>query len=92
MSYVLEFTETALADIKKHRKVGDKAVLRKMDNLLKELMEHPLTGTGQPKPLKHSLTGIYSRRINGKHRLVYSIEEEKITVHVLSTWGHYGDK
>ncbi len=42
MSYVLEFTKTALADIKKHRKVGDKAVLRKMDNLLKELMEHPL--------------------------------------------------
>ncbi len=48
-------------------------------------MEHPLIRTGQPKPLKYNLTGIYSRRINGKHRLVYSIEEEKITVHVLST-------
>ncbi|WP_234364221.1 type II toxin-antitoxin system YoeB family toxin [Lunatibacter salilacus] len=38
------------------------------------------------------MAGLYSRRINKKHRLVYSIEETTVTVHVLSAWSHYGDK
>ena len=92
MSYTLEFTETAIADIEKHKKSGDKAVLKKVEKLLNELMEHPTTGTGQPEILKHDLAGLYSRRINKKHRLVYSIDEQVITVHVLSAWFHYGDK
>ena len=92
MSYTLEFSETALDDIEKHKKSGDKTVLKKIEKLLNELMEHPTTGTGQPEMLKHDLTGLYSRRINKKHRLVYSINEEVITVHVLSAWAHYGGK
>ena len=92
MSYSLEFSETALSDIKKHKKSGDKSVLKKIEKLLNELMEHPTTGTGQPEQLKHNLAGLYSRRINQKHRLVYSINEEIITVYVLSAWAHYGDK
>lgn len=92
MRYVLEFSETALSDIEKHRKSGDKSVLQKIAKLLNELMEHPTTGTGQPKKLKHDLAGLYSRRINQKHRLVYSIKEEIITIHVLSAWSHYGDR
>jgi len=92
MSYALAFSEIALEDIEKHKKVGDKAVLVKIDKLLKELMMHPIYGTGHPKPLKHNLIGFYSRRINQKHRLVYSIKEEMITIHVLSLWGHYDDK
>ncbi len=92
MSYSLEFSETALSDIKKHKKSGDKSVLKKIEKLLNELMVHPTTGTGQPEQLKHNLAGLYSRRINQKHRLVYSINEEIITVYVLSAWAHYGDK
>ncbi len=92
MSYTLEFSEIALADIKKHKKSGDKVVLKKIEKLLNELMEHPTMGTGQPKQLRHNLTGLYSRRINQKHRLVYSINEEIVTVLVLSAWAHYGDK
>ena len=92
MSYILEFSEIALADIEKHKKSGDKVVLKKIEKLLNELMEHPTMGTGQPEQLKHNLTGLYSRRINQKHRLVYSINEEIVTVLVLSAWAHYGDK
>jgi len=92
MSYTLEFSETALDDIEKHKKSGDKTVLKKIEKMLIELMEHPTTGTGQPEMLKHELTGLYSRRINKKHRLVYSINEEVVTVHVLSARAHYGDK
>lgn len=92
MSYTLEFSEVALADIEKHKRAGDKAVLIKIEKLLNELMVHPTTGTGQPEMLKHNLAGLYSRKINKKHRLVYSINEEVVTVHVLSAWSHYGDK
>ena len=92
MSYTLEFSEIALADINKHKKVGDRAVLKKIDKLLNELLKHPTTGTGQPEQLKHNLSGLYSRRINQKHRLIYSIDEKVITVHILSAWAHYEEK
>ncbi|TAJ10281.1 Txe/YoeB family addiction module toxin [Marinilabiliaceae bacterium JC017] len=92
MSYTLEFSETALSDIEKHKKSGDKVVLKKIEKLLNELMRHPTTGTGQPKQLKHNLAGLYSRRINQKHRLVYSINEDVVKVLVLSVWAHYEDK
>lgn len=92
MIYFLEFTKVALADIEKHKKAGDKAVLRKIARLLDEIKENPVRGTGQVELLKYGLAGKYSRRINQKHRLVYSVEEEIITVHILSLWGHYGNK
>ncbi len=92
MSYTLAFSEIALDDIEKHKKSGNKAVLRKIEKLLNELMEHPTTGTGQPEKLKHDLVGLYSRRINQRHRLVYSINEDVVTVYVLSAWSHYDDK
>jgi len=92
MNYRLDFSKTALEDIEKHKKSGDKPTLRKIEKLLNELMKHPKTGTGQPEMLKHDLAGVYSRRINKKHRLVYSIKDQIVTVYVLSTWSHYGDK
>ena len=92
MNYILEFSEIALADIEKHKKSGDKVILKKIEKLLKELMKHPTIGTGQPEQLRHHLTGLYSRRINQKHRLVYSIDNEIVTVYVLSAWAHYSDR
>ena len=92
MSYTLEISKTALEDLERHKKSGDKPTLRKIEKLLNELMEHPTKGTGQPEMLKHDLAGLYSRRINKKHRLVYSIHEQVVKVYVLSAWSHYGDK
>ncbi len=92
MSYILEFSDHALEDIEEHKKAGNQSVLKKLQRLLNELREHPLTGTGQPEMLKHDLAGLYSRRINRKHRLVYSIKEEIVTVYVVSAYSHYGDK
>jgi len=61
--------------------------------LFDELQEHPRTGTGKPELLKHGqLKGLWSRRITSKHRLVYSIKDNEITVFVLSAKGHYGDR
>ncbi len=92
MIYTIAFTKTALLDIERHKKSGDRAILKKINQLLNELLEHPRTGTGQPEKLKHDLEGLYSRRINRKHRLVYDIKDEIITVIVLSAYSHYGDK
>ena len=91
MSYSLEFSKIAIEDIKNHKKSGDKVILKKIEKLLNELMEHPTSGAGQPEMLKHDLQGLYSRRIDKKHRLIYSIKEEVITVYVLSAHSHYGD-
>lgn len=45
MSYTLELTDEAISDIAKHKKVGDKKVLIKIDKLLNELREHPTEGS-----------------------------------------------
>ena len=92
MSYVLELSESVLEDIEKHKKSGNLPVLKKLERLFKELREHPKTGTGKPEQLKGELEGLYSRRIDKKHRLIYAIKEEIVTVLVLSAWSHYGDK
>ncbi|MEI7595049.1 MAG: Txe/YoeB family addiction module toxin [Bacteroidota bacterium] len=92
MSYILKFTENAMKDIEFHKKSGDKVVLKKLNNLLNELIEHPKTGIGQPEELKYKYAGCWSRRINQKHRLIYKIEAEIVTVFVLQAHGHYYDK
>ena len=91
MSFTLEFTKTALSDLDQHKKPGNRATLKKIERLLTELMEHPATGTGKPEKLKYDLEGLYSRRINSKHRLVYKIQDETGTVLILSAYGHYND-
>lgn len=92
MSYTLRLTQIALKDIEKHKKAGDIKILRKIGVLLNELRDHPKTGTGKPKQLKHNLEGFYSRKIDKKHRLIYQIEDDIITVFVLSAFSHYEDK
>lgn len=91
MSYVIEFTDQALADIERLKKSGNVAVSKKIRKLLDELKEHPHTGTGKPERLKHDFNGYWSRRITREHRLVYSIEIYKITVTVITAYGHSDD-
>ena len=89
MIYQIKFTETALKDLERHKKSGNKAVLKKLVGFFLELQEHPRTGTGQIEQLKHYEVETLSRRINREHRLVYRVEDETITVLVLSSYGHY---
>lgn len=89
MAYELDFSDQANKGIAFHKKAGNKAVLKKLNSLLEELIEHPRTGTGQLEVLKHYSEETFSRRINLEHRLVYRIREETAQVLVLSTYGHY---
>jgi toxin YoeB len=88
MAYHLEFTDRAKKDIEAHKKSGDKAVLKKLLLLLEEISEHPFTGTGKPELLKYELAGLWSRRINKEHRLVYQVTETTI-IFILAAKGHY---
>lgn len=57
----------------------------------KDLEKH-YSGTGQPEQLKYELSRYWSRRINKKDRIVYSVEDHIVTVTIVSALGHYGDK
>ena len=92
MAYTLNFENEALRDIERLRKSGNKAVINKLEKLLVELIEHPLTGTGQVEALRGNYVGYWSRRIDQKNRLLYMIEETTVTVTIVSVLGHYGDK
>jgi toxin YoeB len=92
MMYELTISQDALNDIAKLRKSGDIAAIRKLYKLLDELREHPTTGTGQPEQLKFEFSGKWSRRISEKHRLIYEIKEEFVSVEVIQAYGHYTDK
>ena len=87
MTYYLDFSKQALKDIDFHKKSGDKNILKKLFVLLDELTEHPFTGTGKPEQLKYHLSGLWSRRINREHRLVYEVDENRVLIHSLK--GHY---
>ena len=87
MSYQLKITTQAQNDINIHKKAGNKIILKKIETLLFEIIEHPFTGSGKPEPLKHNLTGFWSRRINQEHRLIYEVIEPNVVV--ISAFGHY---
>ena len=92
MKYEIDFKRVALEDIEHYKTTGQKKTLDKIYGLIKELKEHPESGTGQPKKLKHGLSDYWSRKIDKKNRLIYSIDNDIVTVIVISALGHYGDK
>ncbi len=92
MNYELVLTTEAQRHLKEWQKSGQKKILKKIADLFLELKEHPTTGTGQVEQLKGNLSGLWSRRIDKSSRLIYSIEDEKVIVTVISIKGHYGDK
>ncbi len=59
---------------------ADKKVLRRINQLIKEIQRTPFEGVGKPEPLKHGLAGYWSRRINDEHRLVYTINEDAVLI------------
>jgi toxin YoeB len=58
----------------------DKKILKRINELLKEISRNPYEGTGKPEPLKHALSGFWSRRITDEHRLVYRVEGDVVKV------------
>ena len=66
---------------------NDKRMVKRINQLIKDIMRHPFDGVGKPEPLKENLAGFWSRRIDGEHRLVYLVEDHVILI--FACRGHY---
>ena len=88
----VEVEDLAKSHIQKHLKSGDRASIRKLERILIELSETPFEGIGKPELLKHQLTGFWSREINKKDRIIYKVNQDVVSVFVISAIGHYSDK
>ena len=67
----------------------DKKLLKKINELIKDIQLSPFEGLGKPEPLKYDLSGLWSRRINSEHRLVYQWNDETGCVTVIQCRYHY---
>jgi Txe/YoeB family toxin of toxin-antitoxin system len=84
MEWKIEFSRNALKAAKKLKSANLEDNVRGLINILKSNPYQP-----PYEKLSGNLKGYYSRRINIKHRLVYSIDDETKTIRVVSVWSHY---
>ena len=80
------FSEQAFEDYL-YWQVQDRKVLKRINLLLKDISRDPFSGLGKPEGLKENLSGLWSRRIDDRHRLVYRVVDDKIEVYQCK--GHY---
>ncbi|MDX5386621.1 MULTISPECIES: Txe/YoeB family addiction module toxin [Marinobacter] len=73
------FSENAWEDYLYWQKT-DKKILNRINKLIKETEREPFEGVGKPEPLKHSLTGYWSRRINEEQRIVYKVTDDALLI------------
>jgi toxin YoeB len=59
---------------------ADKAMLKRINALIKDIQRTPFEGIGKPESLKHGLSGYWSRRINDEHRLVYKVTDSQLFI------------
>jgi len=69
---------------------NDKKTIKRINQLIKDIERNGNVGIGKPEPLKHELSGLWSRHIDETNRLIYCIEDDKIKISQCRT--HYKDK
>jgi len=74
--YTVTISDEAKKQLGKHYKSGDKILIRRIERVFVELSEHPLSGVGKPEQLKYEFSGLWSRRLDEKNRLVYQVTEK----------------
>jgi toxin YoeB len=82
----LEFDSVAFEQFAQWISHDRKTALR-IVKLIEAIQRDPFDGLGYPEPLKHQLSGCWSRRINREHRLVYEVSEKSIRI--VGCQGHY---
>ena len=75
----LIFAENAWDDYLYWQKT-DKKILNRINLLVKDITRDPFDGIGKPEPLKHALSGYWSRRINDEHRIVYRVADGTVLI------------
>ena len=74
-------------DLDEFKKAGDTNSLKKIKLLIEDIKFSAFEGIGKPEPLKHSLSGKWSRKINKEDRMVYELIDDTIIIYALK--GHY---
>ena len=59
----------------------DKKIVKKINELIKDIERNPFDGIGKPEALKYDLSGYWSRRIDHEHRLVYQVIEKELLIY-----------
>jgi len=83
----IDYLDKALDDIEFWKKTGDKVIQARISRLLESISKTPYSGIGKPEPLKHQLSGYWSRRITEEHRIVYTVSADRIKI--ISLRFHY---
>jgi toxin YoeB len=83
----VEVMKEAAEDIAQHKKSGEKSSIKKIEKILVELSETPYDGVGKPEALLYEMSGKWSRKINKKDRMIYAVNDETVTVLVISVMG-----
>jgi toxin YoeB len=86
--YKINILKKAQSDLNWYRR-NDKNSYIKCFDLVREIMVNPREGTGKPERLKFFEKEVYSRRVNHKDRLIYTIYEESKEIDISSFRGHY---
>lgn len=73
------FSEHAWEDYL-HWQKADRKTLKRINVLIKEIQRAPFEGMGKPEPLKHALSGYWSRRIDDEHRIVYKVDDDAVVI------------
>lgn len=82
----IEYSKAAIKDIAKLKTAGLSGKVRKLIALIEE---NPFSTPPSYEKLVGDLNGLYSRRINIKHRLVYMVDEKNAVIRILRMWSHY---
>ncbi len=84
----IQFAENGFADYLYWQK-QDRKVLKRINQLIKDIERNPFDGIGKPEPLKGNLSGWWSRRMDDSNRIVYRVKGN--VIEIASCRGHYGD-
>lgn len=81
------FSAHAVDDLNYWKRTRNEKVLKRIKQLIQSIQQDPFQGIGKPEALKHNFSGMWSRRINREHRIIYEVAANVITVHALKE--HY---
>jgi len=90
--YIIALSDRAKDHLSEWKKSGQVITQRKIERIFLDLSINPFSGIGSPEKLKYNLKEYWSRQINKKNRIIYQVDDQTVTVFIISANGHYNDK
>jgi len=90
--YIIALSDRAKDHLSEWKKSGQVITQRKIERIFLDLSINPFSGIGSPEKLKYNLKEYWSRQIDKKNRIIYQVDDQTVTVFIISANGHYNDK